>query len=110
MDLLEVQEVSSEHDFAALRNTWNAVLVESSSNSIFLTWEWLHTWWEHFGHQKTLHAVLFRDAQDRLVGIAPFFKHRRHSAVGPLDVLSFLGSDIVASDYLDFIIVKGSTG
>jgi CelD/BcsL family acetyltransferase involved in cellulose biosynthesis len=43
----------------------------SESGSIFMTKEWLSTWWETFGHGRLLLVAAERD--DRIVALAPFY-------------------------------------
>ena len=40
-----IEEVNDVEGFRSLKETWNNLLRESSDNNIFLTWEWLFTWW-----------------------------------------------------------------
>ncbi len=37
---------------AALRGEWTALFDAAASPSPFLSWEWLHTWWRHFGGRR----------------------------------------------------------
>jgi len=51
------------------RAAWNKLLAESETRSIFLTWQWLATWWECFREGADLFTfVVERDGE--LVGIA----------------------------------------
>ncbi|MBI3913298.1 MAG: GNAT family N-acetyltransferase [Chloroflexi bacterium] len=76
---------------------WNALLAQSASDSLFSTWEWQTTWWEHLG-QGELRLISFRDDAGALLGIAPLFWHDSQLAlVGCVDV----------SDYLDLIVARG---
>lgn len=106
-DLLEVRIVNAAEDFESLREDWHKVVLQSASSSVFLTWEWLYTWWIHFGDLRSLSIVLFSEPQGDLVGIAPLYIRAKRSIIGPINILSLLGSETVASDYLDFIIVEG---
>src|SRR5438067_5582703 len=72
--------------------TNGAELLDSSrSDCMFLTWEWLHTWWAHLGQGKRLFIVTLR-SRSQLVAIAPLVLTR--AGVGPLTVplLEFAGS------------------
>ena len=46
--------IDSAWGFSALRAEWNSLLRASASASPFLTWEWLHTWWQQLGGASTL--------------------------------------------------------
>jgi CelD/BcsL family acetyltransferase involved in cellulose biosynthesis len=96
--------ISDAARFAALRPEWDDVLVASDSNCLFLTWEWLHTWWNHLADNRQLSILAIR-SQDQLIGLAPFVRRpARFSSGHPLPVLEFLGSGQVGSDYLDVIL------
>jgi CelD/BcsL family acetyltransferase involved in cellulose biosynthesis len=88
--------------FAALKPEWNELVHRTSSDTLFLTWEWQATWWKHLGEG---HLVLlgFRGDDGRLVGIAPLFQTRSEEG---LSILSLVGCRDV-SDYLDLIVELG---
>ena len=69
----------------------------------FLTWEWLYYWWKYFKNDTTrLYILLARDENSgQIVGIAPLCIQKiRDSALK----IKFLGTEKVASDFLNFII------
>lgn len=93
--------------FHALREEWNALLERSAADCLFLTWEWLYTWWKHLAAGRRLHLLVVRDG-DGLAAIAPLT--RRPAALGrllPFPALEFLGTGNVGSDYLDVILRRG---
>jgi L-malate glycosyltransferase len=93
--------------FAALRDEWTELLSDSRANCLFLTWEWLFTWWTHFGQPLKLSIVTVRSG-GRLVGVAPFaVQPPRVSHLWTLMPLEFLGRGSVGSDYLDVIVRSG---
>jgi CelD/BcsL family acetyltransferase involved in cellulose biosynthesis len=93
--------------FRALRGRWNELLQASDSDCIFLTWEWLFTWWKHLAEDRSLAIVAVRSGKE-LIAIAPFCVRPRSLSQGrPLPVLEFLGSGNVGSDYLDVIVRRG---
>ncbi|NPV75861.1 MAG: GNAT family N-acetyltransferase [Anaerolineae bacterium] len=67
---ITIETINTTEAFKNLRKEWNRLLEQSPVQSIFLTWEWLYTWWDHFGADKTLHILLARDSSE-IVGIAP---------------------------------------
>jgi len=103
---LRVDVISEPCDFSALREEWRKLLACSRADSVFLTWEWLHTWWKHLGERRELFIVTVRSGAE-LVGIAPLTMTR--TSLGPLSfrVLEFAGTGDVGSDYLDFILKTG---
>ncbi|HSC57382.1 MAG TPA: DapH/DapD/GlmU-related protein, partial [Nitrospira sp.] len=88
-----------------LSSEWSDLLNDSDADCLFLTGEWLETWWRHFARQDwTLHLVTVR-RQSHLLGILPLFTRPRTFG-GLMTSLSteFLGTGLVGSDYLDVII------
>jgi CelD/BcsL family acetyltransferase involved in cellulose biosynthesis len=88
--------------FAALKPDWNELVHRSCCDTLFLTWEWQSTWWEHLGQGQLL-LLAFRHEEDgRLVGLAPLFSSQQEGRPG----LNVIGCRDV-SDYLDLIIEVG---
>lgn len=99
---MKIQVYTDAAGFAALREEWNPLLRDSASDTIFLTWEWQSTWWEHLGEGE-LYLLAMRTDEGRLVGIAPLRLTMLDD--GPND-LSIVGCRDV-SDYLDLIAASG---
>jgi CelD/BcsL family acetyltransferase involved in cellulose biosynthesis len=70
-----------------LRSEWTELAARN--RSIFKTWEWLSTWWDHFGLRRQLMVTLVR-SNGRLVGILPMY----HWQTRPLRILRFLGHSV----------------
>jgi hypothetical protein len=65
---LKVREIS---DFEEMKVDWDALLEKSHVNTnIFLTWEWLSTWWNHFEKGRKPLTLLVEDEQ-KVLAIAP---------------------------------------
>jgi len=67
--------VQTYNDLAALqplREDWNSLLADSSMPNIFLTWEWITTWWKWFGQGKPLRIITVRDGS-KIIGILPVY-------------------------------------
>ena len=93
----------------ALEPSWNDLLRRSGSDSIFLTWEWISTWWEVFGSRFTLLVLTAEDDEGRLIGIAPTMVGPRRTASGlTFRALMIIGQrgDTLA-EYLDFVVESG---
>lgn len=104
---LEVEEIRNREDFAALAPEWRELLAESGVDCLFLTWEWLHTWWELLSGSRQLRIFLVRRGT-RLIAIAPFaLRAPQPLRLVPFRALEFLGVGAVGSDYLDLIIKRG---
>lgn len=106
--------------FDALQAEWNALLQRSTTNVLFMTWEWQRAWWESFGAGKDLHLFAIRDEGHSLVAICPLFLQQTFIArESPLPEISVERPKAIAhgeprqavhlvggtevSDYLDII-------
>jgi CelD/BcsL family acetyltransferase involved in cellulose biosynthesis len=98
---MRTQVYTDAAGFAALRQEWNPLLRNSISDTIFLTWEYQSTWWEHLGEGE-LYLVAIRD-DSRLSGIAPLYLTTSDEG---LKTLSIVGCRDV-SDYLDLVVASG---
>jgi CelD/BcsL family acetyltransferase involved in cellulose biosynthesis len=109
---LEVRVIGNDTDLYALRGQWNEVLVNSASNNIFLTWEWIYTWWNIFKEKRKLHIITFW-RENELIGIAPFLARKiKYFGLIEYHRIELLASgeaeaDEICSEYLNFIIRKG---
>ena len=106
-DNLLVTVIEEPSRLAHLLDEWQELLKDSDAECLFLTGEWLGTWWEHFGQARTLALVTIR-RHSRLLGIAPFFLHAKtFGGVMPHRAMDFLATGVVGSDYLDVLIRRG---
>ncbi len=80
------------------------MLPQSPADNVFLTWEWISTWWKIFGAGKQLYILTFRK-DDKLVGLLPcYIQQRLLRPLGKIRELRFLGTgETVRSEYLDLI-------
>src|SRR5262245_60525392 len=74
---LAVQCLTQLDEVQRLREVWNDLVQDAESASIFQTWEWVTTWYEHFGSAGEIFVLTVREGQGRLVGLAPFSLSRR---------------------------------
>lgn len=102
---LRVETMDDSARFATLRESWNELLESSPSDTVFLTWEWLHTWWKHLSASSKLHIISVRRGGE-ILAIAPFVS-RGTSLLGAPRV-SFIGTGRVGSDYLDILVRHGA--
>ncbi|HEV8712621.1 MAG TPA: GNAT family N-acetyltransferase [Candidatus Binatia bacterium] len=105
--VIRIETIENVVDFEKLREEWDAVLKASASGCLFLTWDWLHTWWKHLSDGRQLFIITAR-CDGELVAIAPLaLRPRRLSRLLPVRSLGFLGTGSVGSNYLDVIIRHG---
>ncbi len=103
----KVTVIESLSEWEKIAREWNEVLCQSSSNSIFLTWEWLYTWAECFQDERRRLFILLVYMNDELVGIAPWCIRHTQSRFIHLRQIEFLGKRGASSDYLDVFSKKG---
>ena len=104
---VSVELIEDTERLMGLREEWNELLADSSTDCLFLTWEWLSTWWRHLSGDRRLFVLTVR-SQGRLVAIAPFVvRPPGISRILPFPALEFLGTGSIGSDYLDVIIRRG---
>lgn len=108
--LLTIKKVLTSEDFYSLRDKWNSLLETSQTNSYFLTWEWLWSWWDSYKEDASQLHILTIYLEDKLIGIAPFYVNY-NCKIGPLSArrLMFLGTreDAAQSEYMDIIMNAG---
>lgn len=104
-----IETIDSPAEFERLGDDWNSLLRSSASDGLFLTWEWLHTWWSHFSQNKKLCllAVRSQGADGALLALAPLCQVSRSFPWFSPRWLRFLGAGSVGSDYLDLILRSG---
>ncbi len=108
---LHLEVVEDAAVFRDMREEWNRLLEQSPRKSVFLTWEWLYTWWQHYGDHgtpKKLAITLLRDDRGVLQAIFPFYRMKmRVMSLWTLDLVCFVGTGYESSEYLDAIYAPG---
>ena len=102
---MKLETIETFEEFAAKRYEWNALLESSASDCVFLTHEWLSTWWKHLAQGRL--RVLTALDRGNLIGILPVAERPAQVTKMMPRVLQFLGSGAIGSDYLDIIAMKG---
>jgi CelD/BcsL family acetyltransferase involved in cellulose biosynthesis len=105
-NVVEISTVENEERLGYLRHRWNQILVQSRSDTIFLTWEWLMTWWRSYGAGKVL-WILEIKRDGKLVGLAPLYRKRISWLGIQYNALYLIGDGSGDSDYLDIIAING---
>lgn len=103
----QVELIGDTGTFSALRDEWSELLDHCVADCLFLTWEWLHTWWKHFANDRELYVLAVRD-KGVLLGLGPFaVSPWQVTPFRPFRAVEFMGTGPVGSDYLDIIIRRG---
>jgi len=103
--------VTLTHDpaaLAALHEEWDALGERCPGQSIYMTWDWVATWWEFYGRGGALWLLQARTENGRLLGLAPLMLVAHRPA--PLlrwRQLQFIGASS-PFDHLDFLIEPGA--
>src|SRR5438105_5931328 len=104
---MKVVEIRSEAEWRKLQPAWEALLRQSASATIFLTWEWTTAWWSAYGKSRELRILAAYDEDGVLRGVAPLCRQTMRKYGHTVQALSFVGDASNDSDYLDFIIARG---
>jgi CelD/BcsL family acetyltransferase involved in cellulose biosynthesis len=84
-----VQDIKS---FEELRITWNNVLFSSQERDVFLTWEWLFSWWKNIGQAKYQLKILVIKEDEQVIGIAPWMVSIKNKAFIKLRWIENIGN------------------
>jgi CelD/BcsL family acetyltransferase involved in cellulose biosynthesis len=104
---LVVIQFNSWVELERYRAEWDHLLAESPSSSIFMTPEWLASWWRAYGAGRQLCSLAFVDPQRRTLAIAPLYLERRSRFGITTTTLRLVGAGSGDSDDLDFIVMPG---
>ncbi len=98
----------SEDYFYNMEPAWNDLINKSDANPLFMSWQWMVSWWRQWGGclSLKLHILLVFE-KDLLVGIIPFYQYQQ----GVLTCYQFLGnawgvSPTIRSEYMSPIFVR----
>lgn len=86
--MAEVVEINTLEDLQAYRLTWIALLGATERASFFHTFDWLETYWRHFGKGQQLRVLVVR-AADQPIGIVPLCVKTETRQFGRVRVLTY---------------------
>jgi CelD/BcsL family acetyltransferase involved in cellulose biosynthesis len=98
---LRVDAITDFNAFVNLKHAWDLLVSEADLDHPFLTHEWIRTWWESFGGNRTMHIVVVKEA-DKVVGIAPMLEDTERLYGFKLRKLTFIWNSHVPR--CDFIV------
>ena len=103
---MDIKYIRSVEELSALSGEWDNLLAQSPNNTISLTWDWVRNWIDVYIDSDQLLCIAIYDKQ-KLVGLAPLWvKQTSYFGIIKLKVLSFIGSEEICPDHLDFIIAE----
>ncbi len=102
---LHVVLVTDWREFIRLENEWREVFLRSNSKSLFMTWEWVSSCGEAVNWQLEPFVIVVKDANNVVVGIAPFYvNHYRLFGLFPYRILQLLPDTVKGSEYMEFLV------
>jgi len=75
----QIEIITSEEKLYTLENDWNILLKQVHNTNLFLSFEWMLTWWKCMGFEKKLLIYVIKN-ENEIVGIAPLMIDRRSIA------------------------------
>ncbi|MEX2395610.1 MAG: GNAT family N-acetyltransferase, partial [Balneolales bacterium] len=96
--------VDNENSLSSLAESWKK-LSEEAKSKIFEKYEWLSSWWKHFGrHPKRQLFIITVYLNNELIGLAPFYIGI--SSIGPVTVqrrLHLMGCGTNSNEFWGFM-------
>lgn len=106
--MIRLEIIESRDGFNAMRGQWDALLEQPVRASIFLTWQWLDLWLQHYGRDCRLCIVTGTNDHGELVAIAPLMVRPVRMFGFMTRSLEFIGSgEEITPDHLRFIALPG---
>src|SRR5215813_5919567 len=89
---------------ATLRDEWQSLLDRSQPNLVFMTCEWILTWWRHFSRGQELFVLIVKDKEE-IIGILPLMLSvHGEGHAHKIRFLHFIGYR--TSDWMDIIATR----
>lgn len=105
---LAISEYRELAELERIRAPWGNLVAKVPELGIFVTPEWLFSWWRAYGANRQLCVLLLTDPHAGVVGIIPlYYERRKMPALPELRVLRMMGDGSGDSDDLDFIVKPG---
>ena len=65
---MKVECIRDPESLEKLKDLWNELLFSSEQNCIFLTHEWISSWWKCFSEDNSLEILIFKDEEGLAIG------------------------------------------
>ncbi len=72
---MEVRVINSAEQFLSIRADWDALLLSAEAASVFMSWEWNHHWWKHYGRNQSLRIITVWE-DEQLKAVLPLYLQR----------------------------------
>jgi CelD/BcsL family acetyltransferase involved in cellulose biosynthesis len=86
--MVEIVEVNDIEDLAQYRMLWNSLFPGTPDATFFHTFDWLDTYWRHFGHEQKLRVLIVYSAGEAL-GILPLCVRTEMYRLNKIRVLTY---------------------
>jgi len=97
---LKIAELTFE-EFLDARTLWDDALQRSLDNHVFLTWEWISSWWKFYGAKRRFLLVTVSNGK-KILAAAPLMSSRYKFYELELRKIEFAATP--ASDYHSFLL------
>ena len=108
---IRIEVIDTIEAFKDLEKDWNQLYSQDLEATIFISWDWMFTWWETFNNSiKSQLFILCVYENKELIGIAPFYLlHSFPKSLIQGKTITFIGSgenckDKIVSQYSDFLV------
>ena len=92
MSALTVDVINDYAAFERLEPAWNETVDRAGLTHPFLRHEWLRTWWQSFGHGRTLNVMVVKSGQ-KIIALAPLMLEKAQMYRVPVRRVQFLHND-----------------
>ncbi len=104
---MRIEIIDSIEKLGTLSEEWNQVLAASRADTVFLTSDWLISWWKGYQPSGRILCLAVRDDTGKALGFAPFYIQQKKMACITYKALLFLGDGTDESEYMDIFCIKG---
>ncbi len=93
-----IRVITEAGEFESLSGIWDSLLQRNDhASSIHLTYEWVSTWWRHFGEGKKLNILVVQKGQ-QIIGVIPLMKVEYR--IGPFRLHTLEGIGAIVNNYI----------
>jgi CelD/BcsL family acetyltransferase involved in cellulose biosynthesis len=104
---MSIEVIEKIERLEAVAEEWDNVLTSSAADTIFLTSDWLISWWKGYQPSGRLLCLAVRNDTGKELGFAPFYIQQKKKAGIHYNALLFLGDGTYDSEYMDIFCLKG---
>ncbi|MEE9303283.1 MAG: hypothetical protein V3U84_05805, partial [Thiotrichaceae bacterium] len=79
-EAVDIKIVKDKQSFAKLEKPWAALLERSGNSNLYLSHDWLYTWWHWFGEQSSSElSIICIYLNQSLIAVAPFYMESKYT-------------------------------